>query len=252
MKKILSLALVLVMLCVMLISCDNAQALLAKADRALEGAPYKMTMHMDFECDNKAIDTALSMMKMDIPVTVDGKNIAMDMSMSIMGYSATAKVTVYDMVMYYDIKVLGQSVKMKATLDEEQYNEFMSENNAELMFDPEDFGTLTVETKDDKKYVAFGEINREGLDQLNDMVKDSLESIGGTATVSSVTYGIVLNDGKYESAEMVCVYSVTVANETCNLTLRLDVDFSYDNVASITAPSNPGSYEEVDYDELVG
>lgn len=252
MKKILSLTLILILLCGTLISCDNAKSLLNGADRALEKAPYKMTMTMDFECDNELVNTALSAMNMEIPVTVDGKNIAMDMDMSMPGYTATAKVTVFDMVMYYDISVLGQNVKMKATLNEEQYEDFMDENNTEMMFDPEDFGTLTVETKGDKKYVACGELKQEGLDELNDMIKDALAGIGGAASVSNVSYDIVLNDGKYESAEMVCIYSVTADGETFNLTFRLTVDFSYDNVASIAAPANPDSYEEVDYDELAG
>ncbi len=252
MKKILAMVMALVLMCGMLVSCDNALSLIAKADEALKNEPYAITMKMDFQCDNEDINKIFSVMNMEIPAIVDGKNMAMDMSMDVGGYKADAKVSVVDMVMYYNIEMMGQSVKMKATMNEEQYKEFMAESNTQMMVDPADFGKLTVETRDGKKYIACGEISEEGLNELNDMMKEALKSINGEATVSAVTYGVTLNNGKYESMDMTCDYSVTVADETCNVTFKLSAEFSYDNVAKITVPADADKYQEMSFDDLMG
>ena len=251
MKKFFALVLVLALMCSTLAACDNAQTLLQKADAALEKAPYTMSMKMQFECDNAELNEIFSAMNMEIPVTVDGKNMSMDMSMDVMGNAAKIKVTVADMVMYYDMTVMGQNIKMKATMNEEQYQDFMDENNTDMMLNPADFGELTVENKDGKKYIACGKISDEGLKELNDMLEDALESLDGTATVSDVTYGVTLNDGKYESMDMSCVYAVTVSGETINVTFKLRAEFSYDNVAKVTAPADADTYQEANYDDLM-
>ena len=253
MKKILSLLLALALACCMLVSCDEtAEKIIEKADAALLNTPYEMTMKMNFECDDDELNEYFSMMNMEIPVTVDGKNLAMEMSMEMMGYSADCEIIVADMVMYYNIQMLGQSIKMKATMNESQYNEFIEENGAEPMFKPEDFGKLTVESKDGKKYIACLEIDDEALSELNDIMADSMEAFDAKTSVSDVTYGVTLNDGKYESMDLTCVYSVTVDGETVNVTLNLGVEFSYDNVGKITAPSDADAYESMNFGDLMG
>ena len=250
MKKLLALVLTLALLCGVLAGCDNAKTMLEKADAALLEAPYTVTLKMSFETDNEELNKVFSIMNMEIPVTVDGKNIAMDMNMDIMGITTEAKVIVADMMMYYDIQVMGQNVRMKATMNEEQYKEFMEDNNAQMTVNPEDFGELTVETKDGKKYIACGKISEEGLKELNGVIEDSIKALNAKATVSDVTYGVTLNGGKYESMDMTCVYSVTVGNETCTVTFKLGAEYTYDNVEKITAPADADKYQSVDYGEL--
>ena len=254
MKKILVLVMALALICGMMVSCNNAQSLLEKADAALEKEPYGITMKMSFECDNEELNQVLSLMNIEIPTTVDGKNIAMDMSMDMMGYTFGTKVIVADMVMYYDMELMGQNIKMKATMDEEQYQEFMAENNTQMMIKPEDFGELTVETKDGKKYIVCDGISEEALKALNGMVAENLvgEGIDGEATFVDVTYCVTLNNGKYESMDMICVYSLTVAGVSCNVTFNLSAAYSYDNIAEITAPADADEYEELSFGDLMG
>ena len=77
MKKILAFLMVAVLLCTMLVSCDeDAQALLESADSALLENPYKLTVKMNMECDDEEINEYLSMMNIEIPMTVDGNNLA--------------------------------------------------------------------------------------------------------------------------------------------------------------------------------
>ena len=252
MKKILVLVLALILSCGMLTSCDNAEKLIEKADAALQEEPYKVTMKMAFECDNKEINDLFANMNMEIPVVVDGKNLAMDMSMDMMGYSADIKMTVVDMVMYYDMNMMGQSAKMKTTMSEEQYKEFMEDSNTEMIVKPEDFAEMTVEKKDGKKYITCGEIKQEGLDELNEMIEDTLEAMGSKATIGDISFRMILDDGKYDSMELSCVYSMTVAGETYNVTLKMTADYSYDNVAAVTAPADAAQYQETNFSELFG
>ena len=102
MKKILAFLMIAVLLCTMLVSCDeDAQTLLEEADAALLENPYKLTVKMNFECDNEEIGEYLSMMNLEVPVVVDGKNMSMDMSMDVMGETMAAVIVVYDKVLYY-------------------------------------------------------------------------------------------------------------------------------------------------------
>ena len=163
MKKILILVIVLILTCSMLVSCDNAKSLLKKADAALEKKPYAVTMKMKFECDDAEINRLFSHMNIEIPMTVDGKNVAMNMKMDIANYTTKAKIIIADMVMYGDIEMLGQTAKVKTPLNEDQYKDFMEENNTEMAVTPEDFAKLTVESKDGRKYITCEEISKEGL-----------------------------------------------------------------------------------------
>ena len=88
--------------------------------------------------------------------------------------------------------------------------------------------------------------------ELNDMLEDTLEAMGTKATIGDVAFGITLDDGKYDSVELSCVYSVTVAGETYNVTLKMTADYSYDNVAAVTAPADAAQYQEAKFDELFG
>ncbi len=252
MKKFLALMMTLAMMCGMLVSCDNAQSLIDKAIAAMEKEPYAMTMKMNFECDNEELNEMFSLMNLEVPATVDGENIALDMSMDLMGYTIGIDVIVADKVMYYNMDMMGEIIKMKSTMNEEQYQEFMANNNTEMAVKPEDFGKLTVETKDGKKYISCDEISEDALKVLNDIMVDALADVDGEATVSDIAYTITLNNGKYESMDMTCTYSITVAGETFNVTFDMSAVFSYDNVAEITAPADADAYEEVSYSDLMG
>ena len=246
MKKILALVIALTLLCGVLVSCDNAVAMVKKANEALEEAPYEVTVKMDFECDNAQLNEILSSMNMEIPVRVDGKNVASNVSIDVLGNTAKADIVVVDMVMYCDISVLGHKVKMKTEISEEEYEQLISDNNVEMPITPSDFGELKVETKDGKKYIACGKISEDGLEKLNEIMEKVLESVNGEATVVEISYGATLNDGKYESMDMTCVYSVTVSDSTYNVTFKLGADFSYDNVESVVAPADASSYTKAD------
>jgi len=253
MKRLFALLTVLALLCCMLTACSSSpQDLIKKADAVLLESPYTVTMKMEFDCDNADMNKVLSAMNMEIPVTVDGKNIAMDLNMELMGQAVKAKVTVADMVMYYDMSVMGQSIKMKAAMNDEQYQKFLEENNTEMMVNPEDFGKLSMETKDGKKVITCAEIGEDALKELNKTMEDALEATGGKATVGQISYTVTLKDGKYESMDMACTYSVTVGSQSYNVSFKLGAKYTYGSTAKITAPADADKYQDVPFSDLMG
>ncbi|MBR4292449.1 MAG: hypothetical protein IKT54_02430 [Clostridia bacterium] len=253
MKKILALVIALTLLCAMFVSCgDNPQTLIEKADAALKEGPYAATLKFNFETDNEELNEVFSMMNMEIPTIIDGNNLVMNMSMDVMGLTVALDATIVDMVMYYDIELFGASVKMKSTMTEEQYQEFMEDSNAQMLLLPDYFSEMTVESKDGKKYITCTGLSEDGFKELNDVVAEQLESIGASAEVSEISYTLTLNKGKYESIELHCVYTVDMDGETTTFTMDMSAEYSYDNIAPITVPENADEYEEVDAGEILG
>ena len=253
MKKLLALLCTLALMLGVMSACKtSSESTIEKANRALEENPYVMTMTMEFESDNQEMNQIFSAMNMEIPITVDGDNLAMEISMNIMGYSADIKMTVVDKVVYYKTSMMGQTAKMKASLSEEEYVDFKSNNNAEMMIKPEDFESFSIEKKDGKTYITCTDISENGLKELNDILEDSIKSLGGEATVSGIDYQIVLKNDKYEEMNMSCEYTVSVNSVEYTVSFNLSSKFSYDNVPSINIPSDASTYTETDAEDLIG
>lgn len=253
MKKLIPFLLVLALIGGMLTACDGTAAVLAKADKALEDAPYTVTMSMNFTSDNKEMNELFELMNVEVPVTIDGNNMAMDMSMDVMGSKVGMKMTVVDKVLYYNMDLMGQAMKMKCTLTEEQYNEFLSENNAELPVDAESFEKLSMETVDGKQVINCSGLLEQYVDEMNKMIADAVAALGSVdCTVGDVGLIITVKDGKYESMKLSATYTITVDSESVSVTMNMNAAFSYDGVAAVTAPADADSYVETNYSEIFG
>ncbi|MBQ9151713.1 MAG: hypothetical protein IJX72_05635 [Clostridia bacterium] len=258
MKKIISIVLLIAMVAMsacMFASCEalTAASAIEQADKALTEVPYTVTMSMDFECDDATLNQVFDAMSMEIPVTVDGDNMYMSMSMDIMeGMSASVNMTVADKVLYYDMSLFGQNTKMKTTLNEEQYKEFTEENGSEMPIDSANFETLTLETVDGKQVITCTGITNEGLTAMNDLLAESLTSMGAEAAVGDLSFVLTIADGKYESMALTASYSVTVEGQTYNVAMTMNAKYTYENVQPITAPADADKYTEVSYDDILG
>ncbi len=253
MKKIISLLLLFALMCVTLVSCDNAEKLLEKANAALLEEPYSMTMKMSFDCDNDEIDKILSMMEIELPMQVDGKNISMKMNMDVMdGYAVEADIRVVDKVMYYNMSILGEDLKVKSALTDAEYEDFLTESNTQMPVSPDDFANMTVEKKGDKSYIACAEISENALKELNNVLTEGLSVLGVDTEIKNVTYGLTLKDEKYEAMDMTCKYAVTVDGEVYEINFTASMNFEYGNFDKITAPAHAADYEEVSYDDFMG
>lgn len=258
MKKLISTLLLVALVAMSVLtfaSCEavTATSAIAQADKALTENPYTVTMSMDFNCDDASLNQVFDAMSMEFPVTFDGKNMSMNMSLDIMeGMSASVKMSVVDSVLYYDMTMFGEAVKMKATLSEEQYKEFMEDSNSEMPIDAASFETLTMETVDGKQVITCTGISTEGLTAMNDLLSESLAAAGADASVGDLSFVITIADGKYESMALTAAYSVTVEGQTYTVSMTMNAKYTYEEVQPITAPADAADYTEVNFDELMG
>lgn len=254
MKRILSILLLLSLLVCAFASCDTltAAAAIAKAEKALEEKPYTVTMSMDFDCEDKNLNTVFDALSLEFPVTVDGENLYMDMSTEVMGFQTGITMTVVDKVLYANTTVMNQSVKLKATLTEENYEEFIKNNNAELPVTTENFETLTMEVKDGKQIVTCSGITTEGLTAMNDLLSDALTAMGAEATAGDLTMVATISDGLFESMALTATYTVTAGGETHTVSLTMNAKYTYEGIQPITVPADADSYKDVSFDEIVG
>ena len=209
MKRILSVLLLLSVLVCALASCDTltAAAAMTKAEKALEDIPYTVTVSMDFACEDEKLNAVFDALSLELPVTVDGDNLHLDISTEVMGFKAGITMTVVDKVLYANTTVMNQSVKLKATLTEENYEEFIKDNNTELPVTTENFETLSMEVKDGKQIVTCSGITTEGLTELNKVLADAITDMGAEAAVGDLSYVLTIADGKYESMALTASYT---------------------------------------------
>ncbi len=257
MKKIISIALMIAMLAMSVCAFASCEAVTAasaikKADQALLDAPYTVTMAMNFKSDNAEVNEIFEAMNMEIPVTVDGENIAFNVSTESMGMTASFDMIIVDKVLYYELSLFGQTAKMKATLTDEQYKEINEESNTQMPISSANFETLTLETVDGKQVITCTGITTEGTEELNKMLADTLSSMDATASIGDLSFKITIADGKYETMALSVAYTITVAGETVTTTMTMNAKYAYDNVKPITAPADADSYEEMDYDQIIG
>ena len=254
MKRFLPILLALSLLVCLFASCDTltAAAAMTKAEKALEDIPYTVTVSMDFACEDETLNAVFDALSLELPVTVDGENLHLDMSTEVMGFKTGITMTVVDKVLYANTTVMNQSVKLKTTLTEENYEEFIKDNNTELPVTTENFETLSMEVKDGKQIVTCSGITTEGLTAMNDHRADTFKALGAEAAAGDLTLVATISDGLYESLTLNATYSVTVEGETHTLSLTMNAEYSYEDVQPITAPADADSYKEVSFDEIPG
>ena len=222
MKKLLAILLLVAFACGALVSCSPVQ-MLERASRALEEAPYKVTMKMGFECDDREYNEIFSMMDFELPMIVDGENMEITMDMVVMGYSADITMTLVDRVLYYSMSIMGEKVKAKTELSSEDLADFLEDNKNDILSNPEKFFTnLSVESKDGKNYITCEGISPEGLEELDETVGDTLESLDdANASVDNVKCLIIISDGKYEEINLTCDYTIEANGKTVNQSIKL-------------------------------
>lgn len=257
MKKILSVVLVLAMVLTgmcLFTSCDLADAatVVQKAEEALVNTPHVMTISMKFNCENAELNAIFSAMTMEIPVTVDGENLSLSMNVGEAGTTTNLNMVIVDKVLYYNISVLGQEVKMKSTLSEQDYAEFIKENSASMPVNPGHFETLTLESKDGKKIITCSGISEEGRAALNETLGDTLSGLTEEMSLSDLSYVLTIANGKYESMSLNVTYTMTVFDEPTTVSMIMDAAFTYTDVAPITAPADADSYTDMDVSDLLG
>ncbi len=253
MKKILALVLMVAMLCCMMVSCEKTDDLLAKADDALKNEPYKVTMKSTFKADNEQLNAILSATEVEVPVIVDGENVSMELNIPELGIEG-AKIIVVDQVMYMSLKVASTDVKFKIALTDEEFAEFMEENNATMPVDYKYYDKYEMEKDGDKKVITCKELNEDGKKMLKERAAGMLNAMNNDSDVDydEIDFELVIKDGKYDSQKMVMDYTIEVEGLSAEITATMKSSYDYSDEYKITAPKDADSYTEMDYKDVFG
>ena len=249
--KILALLMAIATLLCALTSCGLTPAsAIAKAEKALAEAPYKIKMEMDLTCADKTYASIFEAMNTKMTMFVDGDNFQMGLSMS--GVDVT--VTYVDGTAYYSMSAYGQSVRQKVTLTEEQKAEFMEKNGASVGVDAVDFSSLSM-TKDEDgdKIITCTELPEAALNELIESTLGDMATDGISMTAKDVKMIVELDDGKYDTVTLTLTYVMTVAGQTVEIGAVIELEYDYgDDAKTVTAPKDASSYQTADYEDIFG
>ena len=248
-KKILVLILSLSVICCALTSCSETAAdVIAKADKALLSKPYQVDMDMSFSCDNQELSSIFESMETDAKMYIDGDS--MKLVMEMMG--AELEMLCHDKVMYMAVSFGGQSQKAKATMNDEQLEEFMGENSTTSDFSVSDFETVEMKTEKGKTIITCTGISEEALaKEVNSAMEDmGLNGTGAELAIENLKLVTVIEDGKYDSYTITGDYVIKIQGLSFNVGYEIELEFDYENVA-LSKPADASSYQTLTYDELM-
>lgn len=232
MKKLIALLLALTATVASVVSCSapkSAAELLDDADAALASAPYKMTMVMDFDCENDDLAAIFEATAGETVAYIDGENFSTQM--------LGMEMTVVDKVAYIKYEMEGVSVKYKQNLSEEELAEVGSSLKS---FESEMFENVEMTTENGKTTLTCTALK---ADKVNEVIESVFGSLEGTeATISNISYVIVLNDGRYESATMEMSAEIEVMGFKTAFSCSVGSAFDYEAGKTITVPADADEY----------
>lgn len=250
-KRILSVFLVAVMLVCSLASCgsDTATELVEKADKALLNTPYKVDMSMNMESDNQDYSEMFESMALDTEMYIDGEKFAISLNM----YGTAIDMSCVGNTLYATASVSGQTVsKVKATMTDVQREEVLGDamgSANELM--PVDFESIKMEKNDEGQTVIT--CTNLKSDVLQDYIEEvSAEYEGMELVIDNIKLIAIIDGGKYHSITVSMDYSFDILGESVDVAVGVSMNFDYEAGKKITAPEDADTYEEMDYDDIVG
>ena len=255
MKRIIALVLLTVMTVTALSSCGlTPDAMILKADKALRENPYSITSDIEYITENEELNALFTQMDMSEVVTyVDGDNIKTSISISVMGFEAGYNCVLVDNVLYNTATVGGMSAtKLKATLTEEEIDEFIDGSGSSELVSADDFAKLELK-KDGNTYTIIGkDAANDYLDEALADVEEQLEALDFDVTIDRADLEMVLEDEKYKTVTIVFTCTFSSGNDSYTVTIKNTNEFAYGDEYAVSAPADADKYIDVDYDEIFG
>ena len=257
--RLISAFLVLMLIIGCVVSCGGEETdpvkLVENATNETSKVPYSIEMDMSFTTNNTKYKSSFENMSIeDVKVSVDGKNVNLLMDMDISGVKTNMEYTIFNRVMYVNMSLSGygqnQTVKKKANMTAEEVREFLGDNGVESEIKVSDCAECSM-LKDGDAYI----ITCTGItDNIKEAMLDKVSGIGNGAEIeiSDVTYKVKIKDGKYDGYYLYCDYVMTFDGEAVEFTMKVTMEFDYDEEVKICVPADADEYEEVDYSEISG
>ncbi len=261
--KLLTCALLLVAMVLSFVGCEpNPEKLLEKAEKAWD-SPYTVEVSFNYDCDDYTMKQALkSLNDMELTMAIDGTDFEAEMNMtaSIMGYTIVADIDYVSIggVLYAKARtsVAGQSntEMQKATIPQEEQEKLTGDlaGTGDISFS--DFETIEMVKTEDGYSITCSGISDSARILLEATTAEQMESVGGdtSITFNDVKLFYTVEDGKITENVLSCEYVMTVGGTSYTFTMRVEMDFDYDDEVKIEKPANHDEYTSVDYEDLMG
>ena len=221
-------------------------------------APYTIDLDMSFTSDNSDMNKIFENMEnVDLELAKDGDNYQIKMEMDMEGVGADMLYTIIGDTIYLkaDVEYMGakDSVKNRATLTEDEKEEFLGDNSMSSDITAADFATVEMEYIDDEMVITCKDLKDEARAELKDMIGDQLGQLNGaTVNVENVKLVCEIDDFKYDTCVLTCDYTITYLTETYTISMRMEMEYDYDDIIAVVAPSDASTYKEVDFDDITG
>lgn len=242
MKKLIKIMLCCFMF-VCLFACGTKEVVINDKQVVIDALKKTETlefMDLDMDMSMKFMEMTIDMPINSKIITKDNKPVAMSLSTGLMGQDI--KMSYVDGYIYME----SSGMKFKGVATAEEFIEF-----SEMDFTLDESMILDVEKLEDGSYNV--KLDNNAASDLTSSLEGSLGEMDNSE-IKDVTYNIKINDDGYVSDFKVSM-DLSASIEGISYNISAAIDCKYNNINQpfeITAPSDADSYEEVDFNELMG
>ena len=264
-KRIFSLLLILAITFTCLISCDpiSSEEMIKAADAALKENAYTVEIDIDYTSDNTDLNNIFKTLEdMKIEMAVNGENSKLDLEMMVdvegilMAVDMEYVLIGNKLYLKSNMNVAGYSTgsKVKTTLTEENLRDFASDTGIMHGMTSADFDSLEASLTEDGMVIKCNGIRSDAMSELDSFITDQFDDIDITCEIKNVCLTVEIEDGKYDTTTLSCDFSVVQDGSESLVHMEIAMEYDYeddDESIVISAPSDPSSYNEVTYEELM-
>lgn len=115
-----------------------------------------------------------------------------------------------------------------------------------------DFKTIDMNGSDGNYIYNCSDVNDDARDSLCAILSSSFVGMNAAVSLDSVSYCLVVEDGRDASSTLSCGLTVTLDGVNYKITMRTYLDYDYDKDVVISVPTDADSYKEVSCDDIIG
>jgi hypothetical protein len=242
-RKIIGLALTAAMLLCFLASCgigsgQDPQQIVKDADAALKAGPYNMDVLVKYTSESDELTAAIqSFSTPHIKVNVDGESFKATLETQKDLDIYYIKYTFVDGILYAESYDGREIVKEEKSIGMTEKAELLATFGSGADIGIDDFNEVVAVKEKKVSVITCTGIKAETLDSLIAVLDEQLASVmEADVAIKDAALVIEVEDGKYKSATLTCLYYITTADGSYAITMNHTTAYSYDYVAVIAAP----------------
>ena len=217
---------------------------------------YVATVTVEFESDDlKMKDAIAALGETSYVVTADGAGLKLETSSDIGNISLDEAYTYVGGALYHSmtLSVDGKSASSykKASMDDTGRDSLLDKIGPGASIGKNDFLEFDMSKDGNRKTYTCSNIKSESAESLCKIFASKFEGTGATVKLDDANYTIVLLGEANESFALSCVFTVTMDDADCSVTMNMSCDYDYKTV-SVAAPEDADKYVDVAISDIIG